>query len=465
MKTIAAASAGAGIASVPRSAIVGWILFDAASQPFFTLVTTFVFAPYFAAHLAATPVEGQALWGYAVGIAGVIIAIFSPVLGSIADATGPRKPWIAVFSLLLVLGSAALWFAGPQNPQAIPLALVAFGIATIGAEFAAVFNNSMMPDLVPASQIGRLSGAGWAVGYVGGLVSLLVVLGLLASVPGTGETYFGLPPLFGLDPSTFEGTRAVGPFTALWCVALIWPLFLFTPDAPHRMKLRLAVRKGLSELRQTLMRLGDHSNATRFLIANMTYTDGLIALTVFGGIYAAGTFSWSATEMGVFGIVLTVTGTIGALVGGKLDDTFGPKAVLFGAITLLTVAAIGILSVDADHVAWIIPVSPPVAGDGLFSSTPERAYIALGGLIGAAAGPLWAASRSLLCRVAPRDHMTQFFGLFALAGKATSFVGPLLVAGVTSLSGNQRIGISVLILFFIVGGAVLAGVKSERPDA
>src|SRR5918994_4357551 len=188
-----------------RRALVGWVLFDWACQPFFTLVTTFVFAPYFAAALAPDPVAGQAWWGYATAAAGLTLAILSPVLGSIADASGPRKPWIALCGGVLAVASASLWFAAPAAPHGIMLALVAFAVATVAIEVAAVFNNAMMVQLVPPERLGRLSGAGWATGYAGGFVSLLVVLGFLAASPETGTTYFGLQPLFGLDPAQREG--------------------------------------------------------------------------------------------------------------------------------------------------------------------------------------------------------------------------------------------------------------------
>jgi UMF1 family MFS transporter len=445
-----------------RLAIASWVLFDSAAQPFFTLVTTFVFAPYFAARVAATPTQGQALWGYATGAAGLLIALLSPVLGAIADAGGRRKPWIAVFSSLLVVGSAALWFSAPGGEHALAIGLVAFAIGTVGAEFATVFNNAMMPDLVGEHELGRLSGTGWAVGYIGGLISLVIVLGLLAGQPETGKTLFGLAPLFGLDPARFEGDRASGPFTAIWYVVFVLPLFLYTPDTPRRRGLGDAVKTGLRELGETLSTLSEHGNVVRYLAANMIYTDGLVALFAFGGIYAAGTFGWSAVELGLFGILLTITGTIGAFVGGRLDDRIGPKRVVIGSLVLLVFSSIGILSIDAGHIGLFVPVAPATTGDGLFASTAEKAYLALGAVIGAVAGPMQASSRSLLVRVAPRERMTQFFGLYALVGKATSFTGPFLVGIITSVTSSQRIGISVLVLFFAAGAILLAKVRPER---
>ena len=443
----------------PLPAIAAWVLFDPAAQPFFTLVTTFVFAPYFAARVAPDPVAGQALWGYATGIAGFLIAVLSPILGAVADATGPRKPWIAGFSILLIAGSAALWFTAPRSADSITIALVAFAIGTIGAEFATVFTNAMMPDLVPPHQLGRLSGIGWAAGYIGGLISLVIVLGLFAAQPETGRTFFGLAPAFGLDPATYEGDRASGPFSAIWYVVLVLPLFLLTPDQKRVLPLAAAVRVGLADLSTTLTSVRRHANAARYLAANMVYTDGLIALTAFGGIYASGTFGWSAVELGLFGILLTITGTIGAFAGGWLDDRLGPKWVIEVTLAVFILTAIAILSIDVDHVLFVIKVAPPSPGDGLFASVGEKAYLALGALIGAAAGPLQASSRTLLVRVSPREQITQFFGLYALTGKATSFVAPTLVGVLTTLAGSQRLGISVLVLFFAVGLLLMQRVK------
>src|ERR1700686_4277133 len=180
----------------PRSAVVSWIFFDWAAQPYFTLITTFVFAPYFATHVAPDPASGQALWGFAPAAAGLMIALMSPVLGAIADASGRRKPWIAAFGAMLVIGAALMWFGRPGEPSVIAPLLLAYAIATIGVEFATVFNNAMMPSLVPPDKIGGLSGTGWATGYVGGILSLILVLGFLAADPGTGRTVFGFVPLF-----------------------------------------------------------------------------------------------------------------------------------------------------------------------------------------------------------------------------------------------------------------------------
>jgi UMF1 family MFS transporter len=448
--------------AVTKAGIVGWVLFDPAAQPYYTLITTFVFAPFFANHIAANPVAGQAAWGYAAGTAGIVIAILAPVMGAIADASGSRKSWIAFFSLFFVTGAAMLWFAVPGAAAAMFFALAGFILASIGVEFSTVFTNAMMPDLVDRRRLGRLSGIAWAAGYIGGLLSLIVVLGLFAADSATGRTLLGLTPLFGLDPATHAGDRASGPFTALWYLLLVWPLFLFTPDRPRMKPLGDAVRSGLSALGETLRGIRDHRNTLRFLIAHMIYADGLVALFAFSGIYAASVFGWTTIELGLLGILLTITGAIGGVGGGILDDRFGSKSVVVGALLLLILSSSAILSIDRTTIFFIMDVSPQAPGDGLFGSVGERVFLGLAALIGIAAGPLQAASRVIIVHVSPKERMTEFFGLFALSGKLTSFLGPLAVGLVTTVFVSQRIGIAVILVFFAIGGILLAGVQVDR---
>src|ERR1700674_1270153 len=276
----------------PRSAVISWIFFAWAAEPFFTLITTFVFAPYFASHVAADPASGQSLWGFATAAAGLLIALMSPVLGAIADASGRRQPWIAAFGAMLVIGSSLMWFGRPGDVSVIPPLLLAYAIATVGVEFATVFANSMMPTLVPPDEIGRLSGTGWAPGYVGGILSLILVLGFLAASPESGRTLFGFSPLFGLDPVSHQGDRIAGPLTGIWFIIFVLPMFLLTPDYPAKRRGSEALREGLTGLRQTLGELPKQQSMAAFLLANMIYTDGLVSLFAFGGVYAAGTFGW-----------------------------------------------------------------------------------------------------------------------------------------------------------------------------
>lgn len=437
--------------SATRAGIAGWLLFDWAAQPFFTLVTTFVYAPYFASAVARDPVSGQAMWGFATSAAGLVIALLSPALGAVADAGGRRKPWIAVFGAMLVIGCALLWLGRPGDAANVVPVLVAFALATIGAEFATVFNNAMMSSLVPPHRLGRLSGTGWAAGYIGGLISLVLTLGWLAANPQTGLTLFGIAPLFDLDPAQREGDRFSGPLSAMWFAVFVLPMFLFTPDRPRGLPLRSAIRAGLSALRTTLRDLPTRRDARIFLIANLIYADGLAALFAFGGIYAAGVFGWATIQIGLFGILLTITGTIGAWLGGKLDDRLGPRVVIASSLLVLVLGSLALLSIDAQTILFVFPVDPPQAGAGLFNGASERMYLLVGAIIGLVVGPVQAASRTMLVRVAPSARLTQYFGLFALSGKVTSFLGPLAVSTLTTLLASQRAGMAVLVAFFAVG--------------
>lgn len=345
----------------------------------------------------------------------------------------------------------------------LPL-LIAYAIATVGVEFATVFNNAMMPSLVPPEKIGRLSGTGWATGYIGGILSLILVLGFLAANPDTGRTLFGLTPLFGLDVASHQGDRITGPLTGVWFIIFVLPMFLLTPDFPAKRPVREALHEGLRELRGTLSELPKHKSMAAFLLANMIYTDGLVSLFAFGGIYAAGTFGWHTIQIGTFGILLAVAGTFGGWFGGKLDDKLGPKTVITGALLMLLLSIAAILLVDRDSILFI-PVTPPQPGGGLFAAPAEKAYLMLGCLIGMMGAPLQAASRTLLIRLAPRDRIAQFFGLFALTGKVTSFIGPLLIGIVTAVTASQKAGMAVLVAFFVVGLALLSRVRMEPHES
>ena len=322
----------------------------------------------------------------------------------------------------------------------------------------------MMPTLVPPEKIGRLSGTGWAIGYLGGLLSLGLTLALLATSPETGLTLIGIPPILGLDGMARDGDRFTGPLSAFWFILFVAPMFLFVPDKPQRMKLGQAVGSGLSRLAGNLSSLRQRPVLARFLLANMIYADALVALFAFGGIYAAGAFGWGSIEIGVFGILLTVTGTLGAWLGGRLDDRLGPRIVIAASLVILMLACIGIMGTTRTGIFFLWPMEGPQPGDGLYASWPERVYVLLGLFIGLVAGPVQAASRSLLIRLAPVDDIGQFFGLFALSGKVTSFVGPLLVAIATQVSGSQRTGLAVLLVMFAVGLALLPKADRTTPN-
>jgi UMF1 family MFS transporter len=458
-----AAAQGQPVKQAPMRALVSWVLFDWAAQPYYTLVLTFLFAPFFATVVVGNAAQGQTLWGYAAAAAGIFIAIGSPLLGAFADGRGRRKPWIALFSLLLIAGLASLWMAKPgADNMTIALVLFGFVMATIAAEFTQVFTNAIMPTLVPSEKLGRLSGTGWAIGYAGGLLSLAVMAGLIVTDPTTGKTILGLDPLLKLDAAAREGDRLVGPFAAAWYVLFMIPFFLFVPDT-HKPPPPGTVKKtALAELWDTLSGLPQHPDMLFFLLARMLYIDGLTAIFAFGGIYGASVFGWQALELGIFGIALTLTGVFGAIIGGVLDDRIGARNVVMLALAILLAGTFGILSIDKSHVLYGVEVAPKDAGSKPFSSAGELVFLAFAMVIGIVAAPVQAASRSLLARLAPAEKVTQFFGLFAFSGKVTAFFAPFLIATVTAMTGSERAGLSA-IAFFLIAGMVLMLKVHDRP--
>jgi UMF1 family MFS transporter len=445
--------------TAPFRALAGWVLVDWALQPFHTLILTFLFAPYFTTAVAESPARGQALWGYAASIAGILIAIGSPILGAAADRSGRRKPWVAASVLVLAATISTLWFARPGADATVTLAiLVVIVIAIASAEITTVFTNSLMPFLVSTNQLGRLSGASWAIGYSGGVASLLVMAGLLVADPATGQTLLGLTPLVELDTATRAGDRLVGPFSALWLLVFILPFFLFVPDA-RASDASTSTASSLQSLRDTLRELVRQPNIAFFLVARGLYTDGLAAIFVFGGIYGTAVFDWQPFERGLFGIILTLAGIAGAAGGGFLDDRIGARRVIMGALVLLITGAVGILSVSHAHVLFTIPIAPKVPGSAPFSNAGEQVFLAFAILIAAVSAPNQSASRSLMARLSPPEKTAQYFGLFAFSGKATAFAAPLLVALVTDLTASQRVGMASILVFLIAGLFVMLLVR------
>jgi UMF1 family MFS transporter len=436
--------------------VFGWMLFDWANQPFQTLIVTFIFAPYFAAQVVGDPVAGQAMWGTVAAISGLTVAVLAPLLGAVADRTGARKRWLAAVSLPYLLGCFGFWLAVPGMLDPT-LVLVAYFLAFLGSEFGQIFTNAMLPDLGPRREIGRISGSGWALGYLGGLVSLVVVLAFLAPAPGSERTMLGLAPAFGLDPGTGEPARATGPLSAIWYVVFAVPLFLWTPDVPPRPAAG-ALRAGLADLAATLRQIRRHGSLFAFLAASMIYRDALVALFTFGGIYAAGVLGWGIFQLGVFGIVAAGVGAVGAWVGGRADRAYGPRPVITASIWCL-IAVCAVVLLTTRESVLLMSVTPE-------SRLPDIVFMLAGGFLGAAAGALQAASRTLLVHQAEgRIGPVQAFGLYALSGKVTAFIGPALIAVTTALTGSQRLGVSPIIGLFLVGLGLLYWVKTDNEQS
>ncbi len=442
-----------------KKRIWGWWWFDWASQPYHTLLVTFVFGPFFAVVAAAwfigtgldektADAEAQALWSLALTVTGLIIGFGGPIMGAMADSSGRRRPWIFGFSLMYVIGAAALWFTNPDGSNTWTM-LTCFGIGFIGAEFALIFVNAQLPGLVPEEDVGKVSGSGFAFGYLGGLAALLIMLLVFVEQEG-GKTLIGLDPGFGLlDAGAREGTRAVGPFTALWFALFMIPYVAWVRDRPTGNSISFSAALGI--IAKALKSVVKKRSLGAFLLGSMFYRDALNGLYGFGGVYAALVLDWPIVLVGVFGIVALISSALFAWLGGKIDSAIGPKPVIFGAIVVLIGVVVVVLFMSREMIFGI-----PLA-EG--STLPDIVFFACGVLIGGMGGALQSASRTMMVRHADPAAPTESFGLYGLSGRATAFMAPALIGLVTTVTGSARIGVSPLIGLFLLGLVLLIWVK------
>ncbi|MDO9501534.1 MFS transporter [Falsiroseomonas sp.] len=407
-----------------------WALYDWANSTFPTVVSTFVIAAYFASGIAADQVTGQAQWGWMQSAAGLAVALLSPVLGAVADAGGRRRLMLGIFTLLTAISTGMIWFAQPSPDWAL-YALVCVGIATVCFEIGTVFYNSMLPSVAPPGRLGRVSGFGWGLGYAGGLACLALALVLLIQPD---------PALFGLDRGAAEHVRATALLVALWLLVFGWPVLVALPDpAGPRPSWAEAASRGLGEIAALIRTLPRNPDLARFMLARLFYTDGLNTLFAFGAIYAAGVFGMGIDRILIFGIAMNVTAGLGAAGFAMIEDRVGSRRMVLGALMALVVLGAGLLLAQTEMWFWILALSL-----GLFF------------------GPAQAASRSFMARLAPPDEVSAHFGLYALSGRITGFMGPAALAAVTTATGSQRLGMATVLVFLGVGAAILTTVKDRR---
>lgn len=412
-----------------RLAVSSWILYDFANSAYTTLIVTFIYSTYFTQAIAASKIEGTAIWSRGVTLTALTVALLSPILGALADQSGGRKIMMLIFTLLTVVGSAALYTVLPGMVMA---ALFWFVLSNVAFEMSSVFYNAYLPDIASPEKIGRISGYGWAVGYVGGLLAMFIaMIGLV-----NPEV-----PWFGFVKDAGENIRATNLLVAVWFAVFSIPFFLFVKE-PKRAKqtdLITVCKSSVIVLLNTFKEIKKYRQIVRFLLARLIFNDGLTTIFAFGGIYAAGTFDFSFQEIMIFGIVLNITAGLGAYAMGFVDDKIGGKNAIMISLAALTVAAVIAVFAPNKTLFWIAGI-----------------------LVGIFSGPNQAASRSLMGRFVPENQESEFFGFFAFSGKFTAFLGPLLLGILTDFFDSQRAGISVLIFFFVIGGMILWTVDEEE---
>ncbi|MBT8461508.1 MAG: MFS transporter [Gemmatimonadetes bacterium] len=417
-----------------RRAVRAWISYDWAISAFNTLVGTFIYNTYFARTFAPTEELGMALWSRGVIATAILVALLSPILGAVADRSGRRRRYLVLMTLVCAAFTVLLTFVSPGDSHAVLKALTIYVIANVAFEMATVLYNAFLPELVTEDRIGRVSGYGWGIGYIGGLVVMAVALFLFVE-EGTRLSF--IPTADGFN------YRATNILVAIWVIVFSLPMFLFVKEPPVESS-KLDVAGAFRELRRTFAEVRRYREIVKFLVARLIYNDGLVTVFIFGAIYAQATFGFDQGEVLVFGIVLNVVAGLGALGFGFVDDRLGGKKTL-----MITLAGL-------------------VAATTIATLAPNRTWFwAAGVLIGIFVGPNQSASRSLMGRFVPGKHKGEFFGFFAFSGKVTSFMGPMLL-GALVVPFGMRVAVSSLILFFTVGALILltvdeqAGIEAAR---
>lgn len=412
------------------TSLIAWALYDLANSAHSAVIQTFVFAAYFVSSVAINKTEGITLWGLALGLSGFVVALGGPILGALADQGGGRKKWLAFFTVVCIFSIALMWLVKPSSSYTL-LALVLVSVCAVSSDFAYVFYNAMLPDLAAPERIGRWSGWGWAAGYLGGMISL--ILCLLA--------FINPSPWFYLDRSSALDIRATFLLSAAWFAIFSIPVFFLTTDLNGKRKksMMALVRDSFSQLWLTVKRLQAYGNVFRFLVAHMIFVDALITLFAFGGVYAAAQFNMKEHEILLFGITLNISAGIGAASFAFLDDRFGGKKMIVVSLMGLILAGAGALLAESPFFFWIA-----------------------GTIVGLFVGPVQASSRSYMARVAPQGIRNELFGFYALSSKVTAFLGPLSISWVTYLTGSFRAGLGTIIVFLFLGLCLMFSVKEDK---
>jgi UMF1 family MFS transporter len=411
--------------------IVAWTLYDWANSSFTTIIVSFIYATYFVQEMVGDGVRGQALWGWAVSISAIFIAVISPIVGAMADRGGKRRKFLIVSTLVCVISTAGLAFIGPSLPNAIFLAMAVFVVANVGFEVSGVFYNAFLPVVAPPEKIGTISGIGWGVGYTAGIVSMLIALFAFVGFGGA-DPWLALPTEGGFN------LRAVNLMVAVWFLVFAIPMFIWVKDEGPAGATG-TVREAISELRKTFRDIQRYSEVAKLLLARLFYNDGIGTIFAMIGQFTGTAFGWGLDRVILFGIAGNITAGLGAFLFGFVDDRLGGKKTIMISVVFLALGILVGVSAQNEVIFWVAGLTAAVF-----------------------AGPNQAASRSLMARFTPDQQQAEFFGFFAFSGKVTTFAGPLAVGLVTNLFGSVRLGMGVIVLFFIAGGLILTRVDEEK---
>ena len=424
------------ISSVRRGPVIAWALWDWGSSAYNAVILTFVFSVYLTDAVGKGlpgPIDASAWLGYALGAAGLVIALAAPVIGQRADSAGRRKLSTTVWTVLTVVSMAAL-FVVRDDYAYLWIGLVLLGLGSIFFELASVSYNAMLVQVSTPANMGRISGFGWSMGYFGGIVLLLAVYTGLIAGNGPTRGFLGVPTEGGLN------IRVVALVAAAWFLVFALPLFAAVPEVPAAADRAAGLgvvgsyRKLVADLR-ALYRSSPQT--VFFLVASALFRDGLNAIFTFGAVLAVSVYGIGAGDVLIFGIAANVVSAAGALTGGQIEDRVGPKPVIVGSLVALIVDAVILLFVSGPAMFWLF-----------------------GLILTLFVGPAQSSSRTFMARLAPGGQEGQMFGLYATTGRAVSFIAPTLFGVFTSIFGAPRAGIVGILLVLVAGLVALVPVRN-----
>ncbi|MEO0785479.1 MAG: MFS transporter [Pseudomonadota bacterium] len=463
---------------------LGWAIFEWARNPYYILIIIYVFAPYFGSvigaqltaqgafdHMTADQAEaaagaaGLATIASVTKWAGFVAALTAPFLGAALDRGGRRKPLLVLFLGVLALASWQLWYAAPDGSgHSIPVVMGILVIASVAYTYSEVTHNSMLSTAGRPGALPMISGLGLALGNLAATVLLIAIVVLFAMPDQLGWPL--AEPAFGIDTSRGEHYRLAGPLTAVWLLALIAPFFLWARDGgtPGANWIE-AARSGAGGLWNTFKRASENKNILTFLGARMLYADGMAALLALGATYIALFLGWELIELTAYAILASAFAFVGGIVGGILDNTFGPKRALIIEISGMLATLVFQLSITQQSLFFGLVANQTVWDGPVFNTVSDLVYLGTAAFLAVTATASISSSRSMLVFLAPAKRVGEFFGLYAIAGTVTVWLGPLLVEIFSTTFNSQRAGMATIGILFVAGLVVLLFVEPKRPDA
>lgn len=443
--------------SIPRSHVWAWAFWDWGSSAYVAIVNTFVFSVYLTSSRFGDENELSAQLGYALAIAGLVIALFAPVSGRRSDRTGRRKLWLGIHSLIVIGITASLFFVKAE-PSYLLLGLILVSLGTVFFEFAQVNYNAMLSQVSTENTIGRVSGFGWGMGYIAGVILLSIILvGFI--FPEVGW--------FGVTAETGLNVRAAMLVAAAWFLVFAIPVMITVPEfvpqsedsvspqsgstaaltaaKPARIRRVVTFWRSYIEVFNSLRAIRKSEPSTLwFLLASAIFRDGLVGVFAFGGIIAAQVFGFSPSLVIVFAIVANLVAGAFTLVGGRFDDRFGGKSVMVTSLIIAMLAGLLMFALSG-------------LGPAVFWVT--------GLALAAVVGPIQSSSRAFLLRLTPVNQEGELFGLYAATGRAVSFTAPFMFAVFVSAFGSTIFGMLGIALVLLAGLLLLIPVKSPARSA